>query len=74
MHILLDALAGLHAAHEASDVEGNPLNIVHRDFSCRPTKLTGWCSIAARMCGLLACSLGRSSRVARRGHARPREP
>ncbi len=33
MHILLDALAGLHAAHETHDAEGKPLNIVHRDFS-----------------------------------------
>ena len=30
---LLDALAGLHAAHETKDGDGNPLNIVHRDFS-----------------------------------------
>ena len=31
--ILLDALAGLHAAHETRDADGNPLQIVHRDFS-----------------------------------------
>jgi serine/threonine-protein kinase len=33
MRALLDALAGLHAAHETKDVEGKPLHIVHRDFS-----------------------------------------
>src|SRR5579859_4334196 len=31
--ILCDALAGLHAAHEAKDSEGAPLAIVHRDVS-----------------------------------------
>ena len=31
--ILLDALAGLHAAHELLDETGNPVNLVHRDFS-----------------------------------------
>jgi eukaryotic-like serine/threonine-protein kinase len=31
--ILLDALAGLHAAHELRDEAGASLNLVHRDFS-----------------------------------------
>jgi serine/threonine-protein kinase len=31
--ILCDALSGLHAAHEAKDAEGAPLEIVHRDVS-----------------------------------------
>jgi len=31
--ILCDALAGLHAAHEALDVDGRPLHVVHRDVS-----------------------------------------
>ncbi len=31
--ILIDALHGLHAAHEASDEGGRPLGIVHRDVS-----------------------------------------
>lgn len=31
--ILNDALLGLHAAHELCDLEGEPLNLVHRDFS-----------------------------------------
>lgn len=31
--ILLDSLAGLHAAHELLDESGQPLQLVHRDFS-----------------------------------------
>jgi hypothetical protein len=31
--ILIDALHGLHAAHEAADETGRPLGIVHRDVS-----------------------------------------
>ncbi len=31
--ILVDVLAGLHAAHELADDDGNPLGIVHRDVS-----------------------------------------
>lgn len=31
--ILVPALHGLHAAHEATDDDGNPIGIVHRDFS-----------------------------------------
>ncbi len=31
--IMLDTLAGLHAAHEATDEHGRPLEIVHRDIS-----------------------------------------
>jgi serine/threonine protein kinase len=31
--IILDACLGLHHAHEATDIHGEPLNIVHRDIS-----------------------------------------
>jgi serine/threonine-protein kinase len=31
--IMVQTLLGLHAAHEVSDAEGNPLSIVHRDVS-----------------------------------------
>ena len=31
--ILVPALHGLHAAHEATDDEGHPIGLVHRDFS-----------------------------------------
>jgi serine/threonine protein kinase len=33
VHILCDVLSGLHAAHEASDEHGGPLNLIHRDVS-----------------------------------------
>ncbi len=33
MRILVDALAGLHAAHEHTDEDGNSQRLVHRDFS-----------------------------------------
>jgi serine/threonine protein kinase len=33
VRILLDALAGLHAAHELRDEHGQPMAVVHRDFS-----------------------------------------
>jgi serine/threonine-protein kinase len=33
LRVMLDVLAGLHAAHELRDEHGRPLNIVHRDVS-----------------------------------------
>jgi serine/threonine-protein kinase len=33
LRVLVDTLAGLHAAHEHADEEGHPLHLVHRDFS-----------------------------------------
>jgi eukaryotic-like serine/threonine-protein kinase len=33
LRILTDALTGLHAAHELKDSNGQPLGIVHRDFT-----------------------------------------
>ncbi len=33
LRIVLDALAGLHAAHELCDAAGKPLGLVHRDVS-----------------------------------------
>jgi serine/threonine-protein kinase len=33
LRIALDALAGLHAVHEARDAEGRPLGILHRDVA-----------------------------------------
>jgi eukaryotic-like serine/threonine-protein kinase len=34
VRVVLDALAGLHAAHQLADAEGRPLGLVHRD--CTP--------------------------------------
>jgi serine/threonine-protein kinase len=33
IRLLLDASAGLHAAHELADDDGNPMGLVHRDVS-----------------------------------------
>jgi len=33
IRLLLDASAGLHAAHELTDDDGNPMGLVHRDMS-----------------------------------------
>src|SRR5262249_7309709 len=33
LKILLDSLAGLHAAHELHDANGDPVGLVHRDVS-----------------------------------------
>ncbi|MDO9022792.1 MAG: serine/threonine-protein kinase [Myxococcales bacterium] len=33
LRVIVDALAGLHAAHDLNDDEGTPLGIVHRDVS-----------------------------------------
>jgi eukaryotic-like serine/threonine-protein kinase len=33
MHLISEASAGLHAAHEAVDQQGHPLDLVHRDVS-----------------------------------------
>jgi eukaryotic-like serine/threonine-protein kinase len=33
VRILVDALAGLHAAHDLQDFDGTPLGVVHRDVS-----------------------------------------
>jgi eukaryotic-like serine/threonine-protein kinase len=33
VRIISDALAGLHAAHEARDMRGQPMEVVHRDIS-----------------------------------------
>jgi serine/threonine-protein kinase len=33
LHVLIQALAGLHHAHELRDFDGHPLNVVHRDVS-----------------------------------------
>ncbi len=33
LRVVVDALAGLHAAHDLLDEHGNPVNLVHRDVS-----------------------------------------
>ena len=33
VHVIAEACAGLHAAHELGDADGTPMNLVHRDIS-----------------------------------------
>jgi serine/threonine-protein kinase len=39
--MMVPALQGLHAAHDATDDEGNPIGIVHRDFSPQNIMVSG---------------------------------
>jgi hypothetical protein len=39
--VIVPALQGLHAAHDATDDEGNPIGIVHRDFSPQNIMVSG---------------------------------
>jgi eukaryotic-like serine/threonine-protein kinase len=39
--VMVPALQGLHAAHDATDDEGNPIGIVHRDFSPQNIMVSG---------------------------------
>lgn len=39
--VLVPALHGLHAAHDATDDEGTPIGIVHRDFSPQNIMVSG---------------------------------
>jgi serine/threonine-protein kinase len=45
VRVVLDMLAGLQAAHELTDAEGSPLNLVHRDVS-PPNLLIGFDGVA----------------------------
>ncbi|MFH1809699.1 MAG: protein kinase [Pseudomonadota bacterium] len=40
VQLILDACAGLHAAHAATTTEGQPLNLVHRDIKPRNLMVT----------------------------------
>src|SRR5262249_1019787 len=47
LKIIADALAGLHFAHELTDFDGTPLNVVHRDMSPHNVMVTyeGWIKV-----------------------------
>jgi eukaryotic-like serine/threonine-protein kinase len=58
VHILRDALYGLHAAHEACDEHGEPLLLVHRDVS--PQNILVGVDGVARVCDFgIAKAVGR---------------
>ena len=59
LKILSDALEGLHAAHRAEDAEGNPLGVVHRDFS--PQNLMVGTDGVTRLIDFGVAKLARSS-------------
>jgi eukaryotic-like serine/threonine-protein kinase len=64
--ILADVLQGLHAAHEATDEEGNPLDIVHRDVS--PQNILVGADGSARVLDFgIAKATGRAAQVTREG-------
>jgi serine/threonine-protein kinase len=66
--VVLDALQGLEAAHAATDEEGRPLGLVHRDVS--PQNILVGADGVARLIDFgIAKALGRA-RLTREGHVR----
>jgi len=64
--IFADVLQGLHAAHEATDEEGNPLDIVHRDVS--PQNILVGADGSARVLDFgIAKATGRAAQITREG-------
>lgn len=64
--IMAGVLNGLHAAHEATDEEGNPLDIVHRDVS--PQNILVGADGSARVLDFgIAKATGRATQVTREG-------
>jgi hypothetical protein len=67
--IIAHVLRGLHAAHEAIDEEGNPLDIVHRDVS--PQNILVGADGSARVLDFgVAKATGRSTQVTREGQVK----
>jgi eukaryotic-like serine/threonine-protein kinase len=67
--IIVDVLRGLHAAHEAIDEEGNPLDIVHRDVS--PQNILVGADGSARVLDFgIAKAMGRATQVTREGQVK----
>jgi len=77
LRILVDALHGLHAAHELTDFDGTPLGVVHRDVS--PWRCSPACAYPQVLGGLklhdatrLDAPMGRRVCVSRIQSAAPR--
>ena len=67
--ILVGVLQGLHAAHEATDEGGNPLDIVHRDVS--PQNVLVGADGCARVLDFgIAKATGRATQVTREGQVK----
>jgi eukaryotic-like serine/threonine-protein kinase len=67
--IVSDVLRGLHAAHEATDEDGDPLDIVHRDVSPQNV-LVGADGVARVLDFGIAKATGRASQVTREGQVK----
>jgi serine/threonine-protein kinase len=67
--VALGVLAGLHAAHEACDEDGNPLDLVHRDVSPQNILVGG--DGAARVLDFgIAKAAGRATQATREGQVK----
>ena len=67
--VMSDVLRGLHAAHEAIDEDGEPLDIVHRDVS--PQNVLVGTDGAARVVDFgIAKATGRAAQVTREGQVK----
>jgi serine/threonine protein kinase len=67
--IIAEVLQGLHAAHEATDEAGNPLDIVHRDVS--PQNILVGADGSARVLDFgIAKATGRATQVTREGQVK----
>jgi hypothetical protein len=67
--MVADVLRGLHAAHEATDEEGNPLDIVHRDVS--PQNILVGADGSTRVLDFgIAKATGRAAQATREGQVK----
>ncbi|MGC4065310.1 MAG: serine/threonine-protein kinase [Polyangiaceae bacterium] len=73
VRIIADVCAGLHAAHELHDDEGEPFGLVHRDVSPQNI-LVGYDGVAKVLDFGVAKVAGRTAETTGIGHARGKPP
>lgn len=71
--VVADACAGLHAAHEVTDEDGNPVGLVHRDISPQNI-LVGYDGRVKLVDFGVAKMAGRVSETTHTGHAKGKPP